>query len=64
MKYFIDTHDKTKLKSLIAASAFALLAVTGFGGTAQANGWTCPMPVMKGGCSVLVHQPDQPTPKP
>ena len=28
------------LKSLVAASALALLAVTGFGGTAQANGWT------------------------
>ena len=52
------------LKSLVAALALASLAVTAFGGTAQANGWTCPMPIMKGGCSVLVHQADQPTPKP
>ena len=52
------------LKSLLAASALALLAVTGFDGTAQANGWTCPMPIMKGGCSVLVRQPDQQPPKP
>jgi hypothetical protein len=52
------------LKSLVAASALALFAVTGFGGTAQADGWTCPMPIMKGGCSVLVRQPDQPLPKP
>ena len=52
------------LKSLVAASALALLAVTGFGGTAQANGWTCAMPIMKGGCSVLVYQPDQSPPTP
>ena len=52
------------LKLLVTAFALALLAVTGFGGTAQAAPWTCAMPIMKGGCSVLVHQPDQPTPKP
>ena len=52
------------LKSLVAAFALASLAVTGFGGTAQAAPWTCPMPIMKGGCSVLVYQPDQSLPKP
>ena len=51
------------LKSLVAALALALLAVTGFGGTAQADHWNCAMPIMKGGCSVLVYQPDQPLPK-
>ncbi len=52
------------LKSLVAALALTSLALTAFGGTAQANGWTCAMPIMKGGCSVLVYQPDQSPPKP
>jgi hypothetical protein len=52
------------LKSLVVASALALLAVTGFGGTAQANGRVCAMTITKGGCSLLVRQPDQPPPKP
>ena len=54
----------TMFKSVIAALALASLAVTGFGGTAQANGWTCAMPITKGGCSLLVHQPDQQPSKP
>ncbi len=52
------------LKSLVAASALAVLAVTGFGGMAQAYGWKCATIISKGGCSVLVRQPDQPLPKP
>ncbi len=52
------------LKSLVTAFALASLAVTGFGGTVQAAPWTCAMPIMKGGCSVLVYQPDQQPPKP
>ena len=52
------------LKSLVAVLALTSLAVTAFGGTGQANGWTCPMPIMKGGCSVLVYQPDQQPTKP
>ena len=51
------------LKSLVAASALALLAVTSFGGTAQANGWSCAGPIMKGGCATLIYLPDQPPPK-
>ena len=52
------------LKSLVAALALASLAVTGFGGTAQAYGWKCATVISKGGCSLLVHQPDQQPPKP
>ena len=52
------------LKSLVTAFALASLAVTSFGGMAQTAPWTCATPIMKGGCSVLVYQPDQPLPKP
>ncbi len=52
------------LKSLVTASALALLAVTGFGGTAQANGWKCATIISKGGCSALVYQRDQQPTKP
>ena len=52
------------LKSLVAASALALLAVTSLGGTAKANGWKCATPIMKGGCPVLVYQPEQKPPTP
>ncbi len=54
------------LKSLVAASALALLAVTSFGGTAQAaqaKVWSCSGPIMKGGCATLIYLPDQPLPK-
>ena len=47
------------LKSVFAALALGALAVPGFGGTAQASDWTCAMPITKGGCPVLVYQPDQ-----
>jgi hypothetical protein len=43
--------------------AFVSLAVTSFSGLAQANHWECPMPIMKGGCPVLVLQPGPPTPQ-
>ena len=52
------------LKSLVAVSALALLAVTSFGGTANANGWNCATSIMRGGCPLLVRVPDQKPPTP
>ncbi len=48
------------LKSLIATLAFASVALASFAGMAQATHWDCAMPIMKGGCPVLVLKPDQP----
>jgi hypothetical protein len=52
------------LKSLVVTLALASTAVTGFAGLAQANRWDCAMTVTKGGCPVLIYQPDQQPPKP
>jgi hypothetical protein len=45
------------LKSLIVTLALASVAATGFAGLAQAQRWSCPMPITKGGCPVVVSHP-------
>lgn len=54
------------LKSLVVTFALASIAVTGFAGLAQAYRWSCPMPITKGGCPVVVlaPQPGPQLPKP
>ena len=42
------------LKSFIVSMALASLAVTAFSGLAQAYRKECAMPIMKGGCPVVV----------
>jgi hypothetical protein len=52
------------LKSLVVTLALASIAATSFAGSAQAYRWNCAVPITRGGCSVLVYQPDQQPPKP
>ncbi len=52
------------LKSLVVTLALASIAATGFAGSAQAKRWNCAMTVTKGGCPMLIYQPDQQPPKP
>lgn len=50
------------LKSLIGALLIGAATVTGFAGLAQAGYQQCAMPIMRGGCSSPIPQP-QPLPQ-
>jgi hypothetical protein len=52
------------LKSLIVTLALASVAATGFAGLAQAQRWSCPFPITKGGCPVVISRPGPKSPQP
>lgn len=50
------------LKSLVVTLFVSSMAIGSFAVMAQAQRWSCPMPMTKGGCPVVVSHPGpQPT---
>ena len=50
-------------KFIIPALFLASAVITGFAGSAQAARWHCLTTITRGGCSVVVYLPDNPSPK-
>ena len=50
-------------KFIIPALFLASAVITGFAASAQAARWHCLTTITRGGCSVVVYLPDNPSPK-
>jgi hypothetical protein len=62
MENISNSGEPKMMKSIIGALLLGAVTMTGFAGLAQA-GWTCPMPITKGGCP-MVPQPGPQPPQP